>query len=74
MSRLSIPEIARAACVSQRTLEYACRETFGLTPVALIRLQRLHAALRDLWRNDSARMTVTEIAFRHGFHHLARFS
>jgi AraC-like DNA-binding protein len=74
MSRVTIPEIARAACVSQRTLEYAFRETFGLTPVALIRLHRLHAARRDLWRNDPARMTVTEIAFRHGFHHLARFS
>jgi AraC family ethanolamine operon transcriptional activator len=73
-SSLTIPEIARAACVSQRTLEYAFRETFGLTPVALIRLHRLHAARRDLWRNDPAHTTVTEIALRNGFHHLARFS
>jgi AraC family ethanolamine operon transcriptional activator len=72
--RLTIPEISRAACVSQRTLEYAFRETFGMTPAAFIRLHRLHAARRELRLSDSEHMTVTEIALRHGFHHLARFS
>lgn len=74
LSRLTIPEVARAACVSHRTLNYAFRETFDLTPLEFVRRQRLHAARRELWRANPARTTVTKVAFRHGFHHLARFA
>lgn len=74
LSRLTIPEVAKAACVSQRTLNYAFREAFDLTPLEFVRRQRLHAARRELWRANPARTTVTKVAFRHGFHHLARFA
>ncbi len=71
---VTIPALAKAACVSQRTLEYAFREAFGLTPLAYIMMQRLHAARRDLARETPDRSTVTRVAIRHGFHHPARFA
>jgi AraC-like DNA-binding protein len=57
-----------------RTLEYAFRETFDLTPLAFVRRRRLQAARRDLWRADPTRTTVTRVALRHGFHHPSRFA
>lgn len=73
-SGLTIPQIAQAACVSQRTLEYAFREAFDMTPLAVIRHQRLHAARRELSSASPTRTTVIEVALRNGFHHPARFA
>jgi transcriptional regulator GlxA family with amidase domain len=70
----SIPEVSKAAGVSQRTLEYAFRGVFGLTPLAFLRLRRMHAARRDLLCESPEKVTVMAIAYRHGFYHPARFA
>ena len=70
----SIPEISRAAGVSQRTLEYAFRDVFGLTPLEFLKLQRLHATRRDLLCASPQEATVMAIAYRHGFYHPSRFA
>lgn len=70
----SIPEISKAAGVSQRTLEYAFRGVFGLTPLGFLRLRRMHAARQDLLCESPEKVTVMAIAYRHGFYHPARFA
>ncbi len=70
----SIPEISRAAGVSQRTLEYAFRDAFGLTPLEFLKLRQLHATRRDLLCASPQQATVMAIACRHGFYHPSRFA
>ena len=71
---VTITELSEIAGVSSRTLEYAFRETFDLTPLGFLRLRRLHAARCELIAADPYRTTVTEIAYRNGFYHVARFA
>jgi AraC family ethanolamine operon transcriptional activator len=70
----SIPEVSRAAGVSQRTLEYAFRDVFGLTPLQFLKLRRLHATRRDLLCASPQEATVMAIAYRHGLYHPSRFA
>lgn len=70
----TIAEISAAVGVSQRTLEYAFQDAFGLTPLGFIRLRRLHAARRALMEADPADTTVTRVALAHGFQNPGRFA
>ena len=74
VTSVTIPEISKAAGVSVRTLEYAFRETFDLTPLGYLRLQRLHTARRELMAAAPHRTNVSEIAMNAGFYHVARFA
>jgi AraC family ethanolamine operon transcriptional activator len=59
--------------VSARTLEYAFRERFGVTPVRFLKLHRLnaaHNALRRASRDD----TVSAVAIRCGFSDFGHFA
>jgi AraC family ethanolamine operon transcriptional activator len=71
---VTIPELSEVAGVSTRTLEHAFREAFDLSPLGFLRLRRFHAARCELLVADSHRTTVTEIAYKAGFYHLARFA
>lgn len=71
---LSIPQLCDAAGVNQRSLEYAFRETFDLTPLAFLRLRRLHSARIRLLAADPADMAVTDVAYQEGFYHRGRFA
>lgn len=71
---LDTPAIAAAARVPVRTLQAGFRRQLGLTPMAHVRLRRLAAARRDLLAADPGRETVTAIARRWGFAHVARFA
>ena len=71
---LSIPQLCEAAGLDQRSLEYACRENFELTPVAFLKLRRLHSARRRLLAAHPTDMAVTDIAYREGFYHRGRFA
>jgi AraC-like DNA-binding protein len=57
-----------------RSLEYAFRESFDLTPAAFLRLRRLHCARLRLLAADPADMAVTDIAYQEGFYHRGRFA
>ncbi len=72
---LTVAELCRKTGASQRTLEYAFRETFDMTPREFLSLRRLHAARRALLAaNPEAGETVSEIAYAHGFYEVGRFA
>lgn len=67
-------EIASAARLSVRGLQYAFRETIGETPTARLRRIRMQRAHADLQAGDPATTSVRSIALRWGFEHAGRFS
>lgn len=73
---ISVGDVARAACISVRALEEGFRRDRGMTPLAYLRNRRLER-VRETLRGAAASgadASVTEIAQRHGFAHLGRFS
>ncbi|WP_433652462.1 helix-turn-helix transcriptional regulator [Micromonospora zamorensis] len=68
-------EIAAAAGVHPRALQFAFRRHLDTAPTNYVRKVRLDRAHRDLQNADpSTGVTVTMIANRWGFTHLGRFS
>jgi len=57
---------------TQRTLERATQNVYGMTPNRWIKLARLNAAHSDLLCGSS--VSVTAVAERWGFHHKGRFA
>ena len=60
--------------VSVRTLQYAFRDYFGISPGRYHMLRRLAGAHNELKRADPSKASVTDIATHWGFYHLGRFS
>ena len=71
---ISICDIARAAQVSQRTLEYAFTERYGLTPKSFLMAYRLGALRQCLRLADPTRDKVSDIASRWGFWHMGQLA
>lgn len=71
---LSVANLCRLSGVTERTLEYAFRDMFGLTPQGFIRRKRFHAVRAKLLTADPYETTVTAIAMEHGIHNLGRFA
>ncbi|MFD3698079.1 AraC family transcriptional regulator [Streptomyces sp. NPDC058646] len=73
-AEIGLGEMAAAAGVTPRALQYAFRRHLGTTPTAYLRRVRLALAHADLVAADPSRDTVTAIANRWGFPHQGRFS
>ncbi|MFE9636127.1 helix-turn-helix transcriptional regulator [Streptomyces sp. NPDC006463] len=73
-AEIGLAEMAAAAGVTPRALQYAFRGHLGTTPMAYLRRVRLALAHADLVAADPSRDTVTAIANHWGFHHQGRFS
>jgi AraC family ethanolamine operon transcriptional activator len=71
---LRVADLCTAAGVTERTLQYAFRETFGLSPLGFLQLRRFQAARRELLAADHDTVTVNQIAQRYGFYDLGRFA
>ncbi len=71
---MSVPELARAIGVSQRTLLTAFREQLGITPQGFLVAHRLHLARRTLMKSVPDRTTVAAVAMKFGFFDLGRFA
>ncbi len=72
---LSLLDIARAASITPRALQYAFRRNLGTTPLGYVRRVRLDRAHTDLLNADPARGdTVASIAMRWGFLHQGNFA
>ncbi|QFZ19600.1 helix-turn-helix domain-containing protein [Saccharothrix syringae] len=72
---LTLTEIAAAAFVTARALQYAFHRHLGITPMAYLRRVRLsgaHQELRDATPGDG--VTVTAVATRWGFANAGRFA
>jgi len=70
---ITVQEVCRLAGVSWRTLDYAFRERFGVTPKAYIKATRLNAAHRAL-KFAPAGAKISEIASFWGFWHMGQFA
>ena len=71
---VTVPDLASAAGVSERTLRSAFHDYFGIGPVQFLRLRTLNqvrAALRD---SDPSMTTVTEVATRFGVWEFGRLA
>lgn len=70
---ITLTDIAVAAGTSARSLSRAYQEYYGISPMASVRqlrLERIHAALKESTSDDS----VSDIAIRWGCLHLGRFA
>jgi len=71
---LTVKGLCHVTGVSDRTLEYAFREKFGITPKAYIRAYRLNRVNRILTRSDRLNTKVCDVANRWGFWHMGQFA
>ena len=74
VSVITIPELCMVANVSERTLEYAFRERYGLTPKAYTLIHRMNNIHKYLRRSDPQNTLISEIARQYGFWHMGKFS
>jgi len=72
--RFHVTELCEASGVSERTLQYAFQELFGMTPVAYLNRLRLHRVRQALRQATHAQTTVTKQALHWGFWHFGDFS
>ena len=70
---LTVRDLCLAAGVAQRTLEYAFREHFGVTPKTYLRATRLNGVRRELMRAPP-RTKIADVANRWGFWHMGQFA
>lgn len=72
--RLTVRDLCRVADVSERTLQYAFLEHFGVSPKAYLREFRLNRARRELHETDPSTTTIIAVANRWGFWHMGQFA
>jgi AraC family ethanolamine operon transcriptional activator len=70
----TVREICAAIDVSERTLEYAFREQFGLGPLAYYKARRLNAVREQLKRAKPEATAIHAVACRWGFRHTGGFA
>ncbi len=71
---LTPQELARAGCMSVRTLHASFQQTFGESPMSYLRRIRLDHVRAELLRSDPTRVRVTDVAMKWGFFHQSRFA
>jgi AraC-like DNA-binding protein len=69
-----LTEVCQAVGVTERTFRTCCQDYLGMSPIRYLTLRHLHQVRRELRRAEPHATTVTEIATRHGFWELGRFS
>ena len=70
---ITIPELCLAVNVSERTLEYAFRERYKLTPKRYILMHRMNSVRKQLRKANPKECTVSGIARQYGFWHMGQF-
>ena len=71
---LSVRHLCEAIGVSERTLQYAFLEHFGVTPRLYVRAFRLNKVRRELRRSNPDDTKISEVAGRWGFWHMGQFA
>jgi len=71
---ISVADLSRVAGVSSSTLSRAFRTHHGCGPMAFAKRQRLDRARQELTIAEPRGATVTDVATRFGFFHLAQFA
>lgn len=70
----NLGEMSEYTQVSQRTLEYAFKERFQMTPKSFMLASRLNRAKKALLNSDPKDGKVHELAKQSGFRHMSQFS
>ena len=70
----TVRDICRVASVSERTMEYAFRERFGISPKSYLLAKRLNGVRRELKNGDPVSATITNLATQWGFWHMGQFA
>lgn len=71
---LTVLTLCEELHVSRGTLQRAFLQAYGISPLAFLRLRRLHGARRALQAGRSTGASVASVAMAWGFFHLSRFS
>lgn len=71
---ITLPELCAVANVSERTLEYAFRERYGVTPKNYTLVHRMNIVRKQLHKADAKTNSVSEIARQQNFWHMSQFS
>ncbi|MBK5142251.1 AraC family transcriptional regulator [Budviciaceae bacterium BWR-B9] len=72
-NNLKLSDLAKATGYTLRALEFIFKNSVGMSPKSWFVNMRMNGALRDLME-AKPNMTVSDVATRWGFQHLARFS
>jgi AraC family ethanolamine operon transcriptional activator len=71
---LTVSDLCRIAKASERTLDYAFNERFGLAPAHYMKARRLNGARTDLCQGHEPAVKIADIANKWGFWHLGQFA
>jgi AraC family ethanolamine operon transcriptional activator len=73
-TRVSVSDLLEVSGISERSLQYAFREAFGVTPLAFMKRRRLHFARQQLQTACHEDTSVSKVATGLGFYELGRFA
>jgi len=71
---LSVSDLCKITRVSERSLQYAFKEHFGITPQAYLKIFRLNGVRRELRRSVPSTTKVNHVAIRWNFWHMGKFA
>jgi len=69
-----LAQLCRIARVSERTLQYAFHDRYGMPPNAFVKRWKLNTARRTLLHAEPSQTTVTQVALDLGFAHPSQFA
>ena len=70
---VTVREVCEASGVSWRTLDYAFKEHYGVSPEAFLKARRLNFVRQEL-RDSNGAGRVRDVASRWGFWHMSQFA
>lgn len=69
-----LAQLCRIAGVSERTLQYAFKERYGIAPNVFVKRWNLNSARQLLLSANSTEISISDIALRFGFSHHSQFA
>lgn len=72
--KISVADLVESVGVSERCLQYAFQDVWGVSPFEYLTKHRLNKARRELGQAAPGQTTVAHVATACGFWHLGRFS
>lgn len=73
-NNISVFDLCQIARVSERTLEYAFMERFGIGPKRYLQVYRLNTVKKQLINGELGKISISETARLHGFWHMSKFA
>ncbi len=73
-AHIPMSRLCRISGISERSLQYAFRDAFGMTPNETMLHRRLHFVRQALLVSDTKSTSVTNVATQFGFSELGRFA